>query len=300
MQIQIFLMCHNRPQQAVEAVRSIYTQKNRDFSLVVSDNSSDDTVSNLLNESFESLNIRHRGNIPSFLHAQLCIEEASAPLVCLFHDDDILFPNFTETIISLSRKFPEAIAYATNARIGRIHADNLSEELFLKDKTEFVRLESKSELLKRYFGRFNLGIAPLPSYCYSVSKLRGHNITQPLNKGKFADVIFLLSLLDFGKIIWSTTLCMQYNIHGSNDSLSESIRDRKRLLRHLESLSDQIEKSDLDNYRYAFLKILKSSVLTAGRSLNRLKIINKALLALRLRRYFRLTDYLYRLFGRRS
>jgi len=257
----------------------------------VSDNSSEDTVSNLLVRNFENLEIRRRGNIPSFLHSQLCLQEASAPLVCLFHDDDILFPNFTDAILALSKRAPEAIAYATNAEVGRTNSRDVRKEFFLKDKAPIIQLKSKSELLKRYFGRFNQGIAPFSSYCYRADKIRENGIVVPNNMGKFADVIFLLDLLDFGEIAWTTEVGIQYNLHGSNDSLTDSVCDRKRLLRHLESLSGQIEDRDLDNYRFAFLKGIKTIALSRGRSPNQLKIINGALCAARLKRFFRFSDY---------
>lgn len=246
----IYILCHNRPDDARRAIISALDQTDRDFRLIISDNSTDDRVESVIHQEFPSANyIRRSPVLPALEHFNRCLEETSDSYVCLFHDDDLLRPDFVKEVKSAIASYPDAIAIGCNARIEQMgKLQNCPSFLSLKDHE---LITSPRDLARRYIARYQSGIAPFPGYVYRRQQL-GSIRFEP-SEGKYSDVTWLLRLAERGQIIWIGQPVMTYRIHGGNDGLKESRRDRLRFLAYVKRHQGSLGTDLLDDYRCSFI-----------------------------------------------
>ena len=259
--LAIYILCHNRPDDAKLAILSALAQTDSNYDLIVSDNSSHDDVERMVQQNFPEVQyVRRQPMLPALEHFNRCISEVSSTHFCLFHDDDLMAADFVQQVRLAITAFPEAIAIGSNAFIetnGQLEA----RPSFLSRHIHEV-IASDRDLATRYFGRHQSGIAPFPGYVYRHDMV--HSLKFNAQEGKYSDVTWLLRLAALGKIIWIAKPLMTYRIHGGNDGLVESRRDRLRFLaylkRHLHSLGTGL----LADYRCGFIyKTISKSADTA-------------------------------------
>ncbi len=262
--LTIFVLCYNRPAFVRETINSILAQSDKEFDLIVSDNSSNNDVQNLVREEFPQINYRRRlPSLQALEHFNRCIDEAQSELFCLFHDDDIMHSNFVEVVKKSLKAHPEAVACACNALIESFGKIEQRTSFRALGTTELIT--SPRDLARRYFARAQSGIAPFPSYVYrrrTVGEVR-----LPVEGGKYADVTWLLSLAMKASIVWITAPLMTYRMHGGNDGLTESLRDRLRFLGFIKKHINELGKDLLDDYRCSFIykQLLKDKALLPAR-----------------------------------
>jgi glycosyltransferase involved in cell wall biosynthesis len=246
--LSIFIMCHNRPQETREAVLSILHQTDADFEFTISDNSTTDEVEQLVKSEFPQVDyIRHR---PMTLdHINRCVERAKTPYVCIFHDDDLMGPDFVAEMKHAIARHPEAVAIGCNAIIQELGQPQSCLSFTALGDTEWI--DSGHALAARYFSRHQMGIAPFPCYVYKKASARA--VPFPTGGGKYADVSWLLSLARTGPFVWINKPLMIYRLHNSNDGRIESRRDRLRLLRFIKKNVHWLGKDILDDYRCSFI-----------------------------------------------
>ena len=284
--LDIFLLCHNRPEFAKAAILSILNQHADGFQLTVSDNSSDDRVARMVQTDFPDVRIIHRGGGPSKPHFNTCIAEARADYFCLFHDDDLMGADFVSEMRLASERFPDAVAIGANAWV--VNLDKGTRVPSLRAFGEYQVLASARGLFRRYFGRHQTGIVPFPSYIYRTAVAGAERI--PEAGGKYADVSWLLHLASLGRIVWCNKSLMDYHLHGVNDGLLESQRDRLSFLGLIKRCSTCVDPSGLSDYRYFVYK--KAIVADAGNPAHpvRIRLLRRFLRWQRVRRHLRLSD----------
>ncbi len=290
--LDIYLLCHNRPDGAREAMASILAQRGGGFRLIVSDNSTDDTVASMAAREFPLVEIRKRGGLPPFEHFNRCIAEAfdnaeQTPWFCLFHDDDIMTPDFVAGLGAAVQRFPDAAAIGVNAWV--VNQSNGSREVGVRGRGDYTVLRTPHDLFQRYFGRHQTGIAPFPGYIYRAAEAGRDRM--PLEGGKYSDVTWLLSLAAHGRLVWVNRPLMEYRLHGGNDGLRESLRDRLRFLGVLKHHPEWCGTSGLVDYRYFLyrkcLELAGSNVRVARRR----RWLQRQLARLRRERLLRATDW---------
>lgn len=249
--LTIFILCHNRPADARRAIASVLAQTDRDFTLTVSDNSSNDEVEHMVLQAFPQVEYRRRKPmVPAMEHFNLCIDEASqSDYFCLFHDDDIMGPDYVQRIRAAARTHPQAIAIGCNAWTESQGA--LQARPFFQATRAYEVVADARDLAYRYFARGQSGIAPFPGYVYKRALVGGTRL-QP-DGGKYADATWLLNLADRGEIVWVREPLMTYRLHGGNDGMMESRRDRLRVLAYLKKNRQGWGKGLLEDYRCSFI-----------------------------------------------
>lgn len=253
--LDVFLLCHNRPESAKEAIESILAQDVEGLRLIVSDNSSDGRVAEMLARDFPDVRIVQRGCLPALAHFNACIAEAVADYFCLFHDDDLMGPDFVAEMRRASMRYPDAVAFGANARV--VNLENGARTTSFRAFGRYELIGSARDLFHRYFGRHQTGIAPFPGYVYRTAVAGKERI--PEAGGKYADVTWLLRLASLGRVVWCNTPLMDYHIHGGNDGLQESRRDRLRFLGFIKCCPACANATDLSDYRYFLYKKLVAS-----------------------------------------
>ncbi len=288
MNLEIFILCHNRPVFAREAIKSALQQNSSQYRLVISDNSTDDSVEEMVKIHFPMVEYRRRSrHLPALEHFNTCIDEVSADYFCLFHDDDIMFPEFVAEVQKAIVLHPLAVAIGTNAKIKDVNKSKT--ELFFASLGIFEVIASPQDLFSRYFGRFHSGIAPFPGYVYRAAAIGSTRL--PTMGGKYADVSWLLQIAAKGKIVLLELPLFEYRLHGGNDGLQESLADRISLLSFLKSHRNLCGSHGLADYRY-FLhrKLMASDGLQ--KFPRRRKTIDRFVLKHKISRLFRKKDFL--------
>ncbi len=194
--------------------------------------------------------IRRTPPLSFFDHFRSILEEASADLLVMFHDDDILLGNYVEVLRNRLDAEPALSAICCNAAI--IRGTENTDELFAPSGRGDLRLCVPEELLQEYFSLSLKGPLPFPGYMYRRTAVQGLFL-DPRHGGKYSDVSLLLNVLRRGPILWLDTTLMRYRIHGHNDSATESVGQRLRLLRYVYGLTSVDRQSPLiTQYRYRY------------------------------------------------
>ena len=285
--LEIFLLCHNRPEDAKQAIRSILAQNNQNFTLIISDNSTDDRVESMVREIFPKENYIRRKPVSATRHCIQCISEVSSSHFCLFHDDDLMCPDFVHEAMMAIAAFPSAVAIGSNSYI---EVKGKTQKKFsFAALHQYESVKSAKDLANRYFSPHQSGIAPFPGYIYQ--KKRIHKFYPLENEGKYSDVTWLLRLIQTGPFVWIRKPIMVYRLHGGNDGLTESRRDRLRFLAYLKKMKIVLGNEILENYRYSFIykPINKSKI---KQPLSRKCKASKFIQCHRWKRYFRINTYI--------
>ena len=232
-QIQIYILSRDRPNFIKEAIDSVLNQNDSlmKFEIIISDNSKSDYVCKMIDRDYTQKNLKYirRDSHLSFEHhCQLIASELSAKYAVLFHDDDILHPDYMEAMSSflennnIAAVGCNAIVFENNILNAQIKMHNFLSPKWFNDEKDF---------LEKYLPGGG-GIAPCPGYMYRTEYLKQVLLNIPI-KGKHADVAILSSMLNHGSIVWLEKTLMYYRVHNSNLSVLESIPNRLSLLNYM-------------------------------------------------------------------
>jgi glycosyltransferase involved in cell wall biosynthesis len=248
--IQLYILCYNRADFARQSIQSALQQTDRRFQLVISDNSTDGAVKAMVAAEFPQLDYRFRSpHLKVLDHCNLCLDEATADYVCLFHDDDLLAPRHIERLRDAMAAHPEAAAIGIN---GWIVEEGRPRHLSFTTRGTIHVVRDARQLAAHYFSRYQIGIAPFPGYVYAKAKLAGLRFDAA--GGKYSDVSWLLRVAERGAMVWIVEPLMTYRLHASNDSRHESIGDRLRLLAYFKRCEATLGAALIEDFRFFIYK----------------------------------------------
>ena len=251
--LQIVILSRDRVEYLQESIESVLAQNESelDYEIIISDNSEKDDVNELINKFYlRSKKIKYIRRVPpisSKYHYELVISELNSKFTVIFHDDDMLHPDYLKIISPFILNNPPA-AISCNAKIFKNKITD-SKKLIHHFKS-IKRFNKKQYFLEQYLVG-NGGIAPFPGYVYNTKFLQEISFDS-LISGKHFDVSLLSSLLDYGSIIWLPNVLMFYRVHGKNESSTESVPDRLKLLRYMFSEGVDRESKPVFLFRYLF------------------------------------------------
>lgn len=287
--IAIFILCHNRPEETRLVIRSVLNQSDPNFSLTVSDNSSNDEVEAMVSAEFPSVRyVRRAPMLTAMQHFNRCIEDVESDYFCLFHDDDLMGPSFVQEMRRAALKHPNAGALGCNAVI-EVFGRPQAAPSFLA-RREYDTIGSARKLAARYFSRSQSGIAPFPGYVYNTRLVGG--LRFPTDGGKYADVTWLLELTRRAAMVWVRQPLMTYRMHGGNDGNTESRRDRLRFLGYLKRNRLWLGEGILQDYRCSFVYKTLIKEARPGQQDRRRRLASKFLSVYRWARYGRSSTYM--------
>lgn len=295
----IVILTRNRPDQVLMAIDSVLAQSDKNFSLLISDNSDDLCTDQVIQEKIltqlQPINISYVKRslvLRVDEHINACIDDIKSGYFCLFHDDDLMLPNFVFDFWDAQKKFPNFAALGFNAI-----ADKGGQlgKLFFDSPKSFITNLSSRQLAKKYFSRHQLGISPFPSYVYRKEKL--NNLVFPVLAGKYSDVRWLLEIAMVGQVVWVNKPAMIYRLHDSNDSLVESRRDRLIFLGFIKKNVKYFGYGLLRDYRFFLYKKFYPKTMNNKLFIHRSKLLKCYLSFYRISRWGRL-DHHYQFFSK--
>lgn len=249
--VQLFILSRDRLEFCRETVASAVAQTYSNCQIVVSDNSEREDVSEMLATEFPEVHvIRRKPSFQSLDHFNKLIDEAAAPLMVLFHDDDVLDPEYVKKMVALFDQYPDVAAVGCNAHI--LRGRSPTGIPFMGDFRGVAVLKHPFELLKPYLSISLTSPAPFPGYMYQTSMIKGLCL-DAVHGGKHADVSFLAKVLERGPILWTGDRLFNYRFHGQNDSSQESVADRLNWLRHIYTTNAIHPKSqEVRDYKFMY------------------------------------------------
>lgn len=241
--MQIFITSCDRPKYLYESLSSALAQdaSGIDLEVIVSDNSTNNDVEEMMQKHFP--NVRYVKRWPQTTeHLHRVINEATADFIVIFHDDDVLLPQYSQKMMQAFRKYPAAAAIGSNAIV--IDGKGVETRLFNTHKTDRV-IECKKWFMSQYIERCveENGSVPYPSYCYRRTSLdlKHFNIR---DGGQYSDGPFVAKKLEYGPIVWLAEPLMKYRWHGENGSASIEINQARQQWRYMTSVG--IDRNDIE------------------------------------------------------
>ena len=252
--LTVVLMCHNRTKSAVEAINSILNQDIKDFDFLISDNSTNNKLQELLNKDFPKIetifcNPHHK---TLFDHFNSLISKIKTKYIVLFHDDDVMQNSYVKRVLETFQDFPEASAIATNGDFfegGRVNKIILGGSQF-KCEGENLVFKDKKSLLERYLAWDSGGVAPFTSYAYNMSKI--NDLRADFNRGRhYCDAFFVIDALDKGEIVWINEPLVSIRQHNEQISEGCGVRDYKSTITTIKKeFKGEVSNYYIDEYRF--------------------------------------------------
>lgn len=255
--LTVVLMCHNRTKFTVEAINSILNQDIKDFDFLISDNSTNNEIQELLNKDFPKIetifcNPHHK---VFFDHFNSLISKIKTKYIVLFHDDDVMQNNYVKRILETFQDFPEASAIATNGSFLEGQYQGATRIVFdgwsFKCDEENLVFKDKKPLLERYLSWDGGGLPPFPSYAYNMSKI--NDLRADFNRGRhYCDTLFVLDVLSKGEIVWINEPLVSVRLHDEQISSKDtSVRDYRSFITTIKKeFKGELNNHYIDEYRF--------------------------------------------------
>jgi glycosyltransferase involved in cell wall biosynthesis len=244
-------MSHNRSALAVNAIESILNQSEKDFRFVVSDNSSNKDLEEVMQSRFPEVEYKSWfPGMPLSEHFKEVIALVDTPYFVMFHDDDSMEPNYIKRILEAFKKEPHAAAIAANAWKMDKEGNKIADETFFVSSNQTETIVSESDLLCRYLAGDFGGTSAFPSYAYNTELIKG--LFPDYVKWKnYCDTLFLVEVVGRGPIIWISDPLVRVRVHDSNVSTDSGVRDYKLFVKQVQKrFSSTIKQRYIDEYRF--------------------------------------------------
>jgi hypothetical protein len=242
--LQIYILCRDRLDYSIQAIESVIKSADAYTEVIISDNSETNSVEEMCWQRFPTTRyIRRIPPLPALEHFSAIVDEAKAEYLVMFHDDDIMSPNYVSTLLPYIEANPTISAVGCNAEFIDKNGKAIGI-FFLRDLNEPLLISECSQFILPYLVGINksTGMVPFPSYIYR-RKYICNSFVNYKHGGKYSDVTFLLKILQRAVMVWHPEPLMYYRNHGANDSAIESIPDKLSLIRYLTTQESLDRKS---------------------------------------------------------
>jgi len=253
--LQIYILCRDRPEYVFEAVNSFMSQLQKDVELIISDNSINSEVSELVSSEFPEITYRRRlPPLSAENHFKKIIEESSSDYLVMFHDDDRVLPGYVDTLLRTINQAYDVSAIALNGNLIDKSGNPIkfSSSMVSCGFSGGIRMMTAKNLVDAYFSPRSCGIAPFAGYAYN-KKYLSTDLVQSSDGGKHADVSLLIKLSETKPILWLESVLQESRRHDGNDSAKENIHHRLSLKKYLIKRGLLIRKTKVfDFFRYQY------------------------------------------------
>jgi GT2 family glycosyltransferase len=227
-ELQIFLLTRDRPHLLQRAIESILIAIPVEAELIVSDNSIGNETECMLRDAQGLKYVRRTPPLPSDEHFSLVLNESESQYIILFHDDDMLSPQYIKLMLAAMKNDNKIVAAACNAYI--VYGEKVSSRKMMGFFSRPLKLSTPAQLLHYYFSFGPDEPPPFSGYIYRSKILKEIGFSKKC--GKHSDVSNLAELLSKGPILWLPQCLMYYRYHGGNDGAVNSVADKLKLMRY--------------------------------------------------------------------
>lgn len=211
--ISINIISFNREEYILSSVNSLINQSIGGFNINVFDNcSSDRTIEKLDKLNSDRIKIyTSKFNIGGYDNFKRAVNKSNKKFTIIFHDDDIIHPNYLEYVLIALNENPKATIVCSGMK--RTISPNL--RLFNNFNVKYKKFKNKSN----FIGLVYLGFPMcFPSCLYKTDNLKKAMFGKE-KYGKLADrPIIFDSILDGDEVILFPGQYVQYRVHPGQDS----------------------------------------------------------------------------------
>ena len=253
--VQVIILSRDRPEYLKTTINSVLKQSisREKFEIIISDNSIKNDVETMIIQDYSNDNLEYIRRTPSvslMKHFQLIISECREKYTVLFHDDDVMHPNYLEIMIP----FIQQENVASVACNSSIFNDDISKSEGEAHHYKSVKtFTNENEFLLSYMPWSN-GIAPFPSYIYKTKYLKKVELKRISRPDNFSDTLFLSDFLRYGSVVWIPDFLMYYRVHNSNEHMKLYTVDNIAVLNRM-YLNGLSKKTFLMPMRFSYLLI---------------------------------------------
>lgn len=212
--LDIFVFTHNRAKLLEQTIKNLLRQTEHGIRISILDNASTDNTFDVASQ-FKSRGVfYYRGDVNGGWQGNLERAKllASRPWTMLFHDDDLLHPNYCEWALEQISKHKDVSLLGSAVAFDPMPND--SWLLNAEHEALPILCDSEKDLAGILYSGFPLGFC---SVIYKTSLLK-QSYLDVKNFGKVADRPFLLDILRNGKSIIFTQPLVKYRVHQLQDS----------------------------------------------------------------------------------
>jgi glycosyltransferase involved in cell wall biosynthesis len=252
--LTVVLLCYNRPLFAREAIKSILNQSEKNFNFIISDNSTNNELKDLVKSEFPSLEyLSWFPGIPAFEHFKNVISLVNTKYFVLFHDDDTMESEFVENILNQFKLTPNVAAVGTNGFLMTSTGQNMGGKCYFTSCNRIDSFSDKRNFLMRYLVGDLGGVSPFCSYAYNAELIRG--LYPDYSRARnYCDAVFLADVLERGAIIWLNQPLVRVRCHDENLSFASGVSDYKGFLNLIRTEFGLVfKKRYIDEYRLPHL-----------------------------------------------
>lgn len=213
--LEIFITTYNRAQFLKETLKSICEQSAQGFDILVLDNASTDNTREIFEEikkQYPSRNMVFVGsekNIGGVANINRAREMAKKQWAMLFHDDDLMHPEYVKNAMDLLSQHSDAVmASCTYTPLEQLNNENwerFSNDAYIADVKDFAAL------------MFGFIMHNFASTIYKTALLKETTFKENIY-GKILDRPFMLDIAKHGKTIVLKDSYIRYRLHPGQDT----------------------------------------------------------------------------------
>ena len=216
--LEIMVLTHNRLGYLKQTISSILASTVCNIPITVLNNASDDGTGEYLdNLAAKNSNVKyitHSTLIPASENTKSAINNMTCDYAVIFHDDDIMHPQFIEAALKIINEFEDIDLICTGKNtffnvkeIETTFYDNINLRLF-KNKEDFAEFV--------YINKWGNDLC-FPSVIYKVENLKNMQYDNNMY-GKIGDKPFTICAINDGKCVYIEDAMINYRVHENQDS----------------------------------------------------------------------------------
>lgn len=214
--LEVFVLTYNRAEMLKETLETICKQSAQDFDIIIMDNASTDNTKESVNEikaKYPHRNIKFaptEKNIGAPANGDRAMAMASKEFAMMFHDDDLMHPDYIKNAMELFLKNEDAVmvscTYTPSEAPKDENWERFSIDAYYTDVKEFASLVFQGKINHSFSGTI-----------YRTKYLKTHSFKYD-NYGKIADRPFMYDVAKKGKTIILKEPYVRYRVHPGQDS----------------------------------------------------------------------------------
>ena len=217
--IEIFILTYNRKEFLKKAVESVLNQTVKGLKLTIVDNGSTDGTADYIRDlcaNNENIScFRHDTNIPVIENMKYTINLAKADYMLMFHDDDMLHPQYIESILKILSEDENIDFIWTRTNIFKSE-DEINIQKFNKlDCQIFDRIHFDAKML---INKASSSVT-FPGVLFKTENVKRAVLNDDINHtGAIADNIILAESITGGKSVFVKNKLYFYRNHPNQES----------------------------------------------------------------------------------
>lgn len=225
--LTIILLTHNRINFAIQAIKSILNQTNKDFRFIISDNSTTFELRDYVKNNFSEVEyITWYPGISAASHFTEARKLVESKYFVLFHDDDLMDPTYVENILYQFKISPAAAAIGTNGYIINNDGTKINENFLYDSENKIDHFDKASDFIMRYLTVEAGRAAGFSTYAYNKNLI--YEIKMDWSRGRaYFDTIFLAEIVNKKNILWINKPLVMVRDHENRISSNCGVRDYK-------------------------------------------------------------------------